>query len=154
MDAAHNPVLSFQFEPMGWVSLSDRSTVDALVRHFCSEAIAAYSAFHQGAQTREEALGSIEEDAKALGDAFMGRDSDYDVSEWHATHRLGAHIRAQKVISFKVAKDPGEAFFRWLGLQCITACNDLYSGTSPDAVRQQFESTVTGAVRFLTKGTV
>lgn len=143
---------NFEYAPEGKQSLKDLSTVDALVRHFCSEAVAAYSAFHQEAQTREEALGTIEENAAALGHAFMGRDADYDVSEWHSTDRLGAHIRAQKAVSFKVAQDPGEAFFRWLGLQCITACNDLYNGTSPDSVRQQLEATVRGAVRFLMVG--
>ena len=141
--------LNFDLGDLNRPILSGWDVVGGLVHQFVADVFECYKCTQRGMTDRDTAIGEIEEQAKLLGDIFMGRNPAYVASSWYAEDRLGAVIRQQEGISFKATADPGEAFFRWLSVQAINAAKELDNGGSPQEVGPRLQETMRGAIKFL-----
>lgn len=129
--------------------LGDAEVVEKLVVEFVHITFDAYKRFQRQEIPREEALGEIDTACQEMGDIFMCRDDAYYPNDFIREGWLAAHVRAQDAVSFKVTKDPGEAFFRWLAFQAIEAAKDLDNGTAPEEVGPSMHVTIRSSVSFL-----
>ncbi len=145
--------LNFDHQPEGKPALNDLETVGAIVQKFVVLALGTYHQFGLGNISREAAMASIQDEAAALGRAFMGKDPAYYATDWNSPIRLGAHIRAEGTVKFdSPGQDPGEAFFLWLSTQAVQAANDLQTGTDKNQVGRQIQGVTQSAVKFLLTG--
>lgn len=98
-------------------SLADPAIVDALVRHFAKRVFDTRAAFHAGEPGAREPLILIEEDARRMGEIFLGRDPAYDATPWNTPNRLGMYFTVLFPEETKHYGGPGVALFMWLAAQ-------------------------------------
>ena len=135
--------------PEGLPSLGNPVVVGRLVHDFVGQALDAYTTFQHGKATRNEAMGRIEAEARRCGTIIMGRDPGYFAPAFIAAGRLAGHIRAQDAVSFKVTREPGEAFFRWLGTQAIEAAKALDEGMAQEEVGPRLQAIMRSATNLI-----
>ncbi len=138
-------------EPDDLPSLGDPAVVGRLVHDFVGKVFDAYKDFQHGKATRDAAMGAIAEEARRCGAIIMGRDPGYHAPDFIRGGMLGAHIRAQDAVSFKEvpSRDPGEAFFRWLGSQAIEAAKALDEGMAQEEVGPRLQAILRSATNFI-----
>lgn len=112
--------------------LGNATVVHTFIGHFADEVMAAYSGYLAGKVTAADSQARIEAAIREYGDAFMGRDERFQIAPWQGERMRGKFLAA--IPPMKGNDDPGDAFFRYLALQCVKAAMALADGQHEAAV--------------------
>jgi len=123
-------------------SLGSLPVVSRLVRDFVKRALDTRAAWHRGEPGATDPVSVLLEEARKMGNVFMGRDAAYDAQPWNSPRRLGYVIDALLPEETKHYGDPGAAMFMWLATQAIAAGAAIEQGQSETAARQRLNAIV------------
>lgn len=107
--------------------LGNAKVVHRFVGSFAESVIRAYDGFLAGKANGEDVQAEIEKLIKEYGDAFMGRDERFEIAPWQGIRMRGKLLYALDG-AMNGDDDPGDAWFRFLSLQCIKAAIAMAKG--------------------------
>lgn len=114
-------------------SLGDPAVVDALVRQFAKRVFDTRAAFHMGKPGAREPLVVIEEDARVVGEIFIGHNAAHDATPWNADSRLSMYLQVLFPEETLAYGGPRVALFMWLAHQLAQGAKALEDGSDSAA---------------------
>jgi hypothetical protein len=117
--------------------LADATVVHEFIGQFADDVMRAYGAYLAGTAVASVAQSNVEAVIKEYGDAFMGRDPRYEIAPWQGERMKGRMLAA--IVGMKYADEPGHAFFKFYGLQCVKASMALAGGAPEERVGKQLK---------------
>lgn len=126
----------------GKPSLGQLDVVSRLVRDFIQRVLDIRAAWHAGDERARDPVALYTEDARRMGDVFMGRDARFDAQPWNSMRRLGITLRVLLPDETEHYGDPGTALFMWLATQAASAAAEIESGKSEQELRAKLAAVV------------
>ncbi len=126
----------------GKPSLGQLAVVSRLVREFVQRVLETRAAWHKGEPGAKDPIAVYTEDARRMGDIFLGRDEQYDAQPWNTRRRLGNVLAVLLPQETEHYGDPGTALFMWLAAQAATAAAAIEQGQSEDVFRRKLDAVV------------
>ncbi|CAG9168149.1 hypothetical protein [Cupriavidus pinatubonensis] len=126
----------------GKPSLGQLAVVSRLVREFVQRVLETRAAWHKGEPGAADPLAVYLEDARRMGNIFLGRDARYHAQPWNSIRRLGITLRVLLPEETEHYGDPGTALFMWLATQAATAAAAIETGQSEDVIRRKLDAVV------------
>lgn len=124
----------------GKPSLGQLDVVSRLVRDFVQRVLDIRAAWHAGDERARDPIALYTEDARRMGDVFMGRDGRFDAQPWNSIRRLGITLRVLLPDETEHYGDPGTALFMWLAAQAASAGAAIESGQSEEEWRAKLDA--------------
>jgi hypothetical protein len=118
-------------------SAAQLSIAPTFIGQFADDVMRAYGAYLAGTAEAAVAQANVEAVTKECADAFMGRDPRYEIAPWQGERMKGRLLAT--IGGMKYADEPGHAFFKFYGFQCVKASMELAAGGKEEAVGRQLK---------------
>lgn len=124
----------------GKPSLGQLAVVSGMVRAFIQRVLDIRAAWHAGDERARDPIALYTEDARRMGDVFMGRDARFDAQPWNSMRRLGITLRVLLPDEAEHYGDPGTGLFMWLATQASAAAAEIEGGQPEQELRAKLDA--------------